>query len=179
MNTYTLNHRGLLFEDIPLDSLTVQLYKQGLYIFLPHELEKMKSDLAANPLHEVVDYEKVVSPLISEEEFQDYLKNESVPIENKSGDKWETFSHTSPLGDTGDYQHECGIKNKDHTFFADKPEDIENDELQEICDKLNSVPISSNGWKKQFINWFYKDEQTYFPTPDKCADWFEENVLNK
>jgi hypothetical protein len=39
MNTYTLNHKGLLFEDIPLDSLTSQLQSQGLIVLLPHELK--------------------------------------------------------------------------------------------------------------------------------------------
>lgn len=32
MNTYKLEHKGLLFEDIPFDMLSVQLLKQGLQL---------------------------------------------------------------------------------------------------------------------------------------------------
>lgn len=57
-------------------------------------------------------------------------------IKPESAEAWKPFSHTSALGNTGDYMSEVGIeKGKLKLFSSD--EDIETEELQEICDKLN------------------------------------------
>lgn len=67
-----------------------------------------------------------------------------VPVdeEQEAKSKWEVFAKAYPLGDTGDYTSECGIKNKDYTFFCSNPDGTTNEELQEICDKLNK-PFAS------------------------------------
>jgi hypothetical protein len=45
---------------------------------------------------------------------------------------------------------------------------------------LQSLPSNAEtvDWKQKFINWFYQKDRVYFPTPDQCAEWFENNVLN-
>lgn len=53
-----------------------------------------------------------------------------------SKNTWKPFSHTSALGNTGDYMSEVGIENGEMTMFCSNDE-IEISELQEICDKLN------------------------------------------
>jgi hypothetical protein len=68
-------------------------------------------------------------------------------LQNKVSDvsvdgKWEVFSHTSALGMTGDYMSDCGISNDAISFYCDKPDDITNEELQEICDKLNTSIVN-------------------------------------
>jgi len=51
--------------------------------------------------------------------------------------KWTYETGSTALGDTGDYMPYAYITNGEHELYSTKPEDIEDEELQEICDKLN------------------------------------------
>lgn len=56
---------------------------------------------------------------------------------------WKVEVHTSPLGDTGDYMSEIILTNGYISFYCNN-EDIEVQEIQEICDKLNKKPNIMN-----------------------------------
>lgn len=63
-------------------------------------------------------------------------------VSDISAEEWKVFSHTSALGNTGDYMSDCGIENGTISFYCDKPDDITNEELQEICDNLNASLVN-------------------------------------
>ena len=53
--------------------------------------------------------------------------------------QWTFESHNSAIGDTGDYEGTIIITNGDDTFYS-HGEDIEDEQLSELCDLLNLMP---------------------------------------
>ena len=70
------------------------------------------------------------------------IEGTKVKVSDISAEKWKVFSHTSALGNTGDYMSDCGIENGTISFYCNKPDDITNEELKEICDSLNSSIVN-------------------------------------
>ena len=119
----------------PINTIKDLLYEYGKYFSNFYKSGNPYPGFSGNTDIECVD------------EFLEHIKDEPFfKQENKvsdiSAEKWKVFSHTSALGNTGDYMSDCGIENGTISFYCDKPDDITNEELQEICDSLNSSIVN-------------------------------------